>query len=321
MNALGPPSTISPAHRKTAVWGIVLAASACLLAAGCSSPGPSGAGSVAGPAAGAAAPGPDRAAGSGATAHQPGGKLSLTALGPPGQSIIHTAGLTVQDANVETAVSRATSVVAAAGGYVSAEQTALSRDQKTRPMVSIQFKIPAATYQATLTALGSLGTQLSESQQTQDVTQTVADVSSRVVSAHAMIAQLRKLLARTGSVTGLLTIQDQISQEEATLEALQAQQRALASETTYATVSMVIEGPVPPHHHHRQQHHAKKAVAGFLGGLTAGWHALRRVAGVVLTVAGAVLPFTIILALLALGAYVTRRRLTARRKTGTSPAQ
>jgi hypothetical protein len=327
MTALAPPSTISPARRKFAAWAGALTAGTCLLATGCSAgsqtgSSASGAGAAAhGPVNGAAAapalPAPQRAAGSVA----PGGgqarqSLSLTALAPPGQSIIYTAGLTVRAANVQAAVSRATSAVAAAGGYVSAEHTSLSRNRSTRSTVSIQFKIPASSYQATLATLGGLGTRLSQSQRAVDVTQTVADVNSRVTSAHAMIAQLRKLLARAGSVSGLLNVQDQISQEEASLEALQSQQRALAGETTYATVSMVILGPLPAHHRHYQH----KAAAGFLRGLAAGWHALRTTVGVVLTIAGAVLPFAAILALVLAAAYAARRRLS-RRGTGTSPAQ
>jgi hypothetical protein len=265
----------------------------------------------------AAAPALKRA-GRPAPGSQAGGSLSLTALTPPGQSIIYTAGLTVQAANVQATVSRATAAVAGAGGYVSAEHTSLSRNRSTRSTVSIQFKIPVSSYQATLATLSGLGTRLSESQRAQDVTQAVADVSSRVTSAHAMIAQLRTLLARAGSVGGLLNVQDQISQEEASLEALQSQQRALAGETTYATVSMIILGP-PPAHHHRHHHH--KATAGFLGGLAAGWHALRAAVRVVLTVAGAVLPFAVILALVLAAAYAARRRLARRGGTGTSPAQ
>lgn len=333
MTALAPPSTASPArYRRPAAWAGALTAGACLLAAGCSAgnqsassaSGASGArgaavhGPVNGPAAGAvaAAPAALHAAGSSAPGGQAQKSLSLTALAPLGQSIIFTASLTVQDANVEAAVSRAASVVGTAGGYVSAEHTSLSHSRSARSMVNIQFKIPVGSYQATLVTLGGLGTRLSESQQAQDVTQTVADVSSRVASAQATIVQLRKLLARAGSVSGLLSVQDQISQEEASLEALQSQQRALANETTYATVSMVILGPLPAHHH--RHHH--KATAGFLGGLAAGWHALRNVADVVLTVAGALLPFAVILALVLAAAYAARRRL-ARRGTGTTQAQ
>jgi hypothetical protein len=321
MTASAPLSTITPARRKLAAWAGVLTAGTCLLAAGCSasSPSASGASSAAmGSAAVAAAPA--RAALPGAhgpaTGSSAGKSLSLTALAPPGQSVIYTASLTVRAANVQTAVSRAADAVAAAGGYVSAEHTSLSRNRSTRPAVSIEFKIPVASYRATLTTLGGLGTRLSESQRALDVTQTVADVSSRVTSAHAMIAQLRKLLARAGSVSGLLSVQDQISREEASLEALQSQQRALAGETTYATVSMVVLGPPPARH--RPHHH--QATAGFLGGLGAGWHALRKVVSAVLTVAGAVLPFAVILALVLAAAYAARRWL-ARRRAGTSPAQ
>lgn len=325
MTALAPPSTRSPAGRKLAAWAAVLTAGACLLAAGCSAgshPASSASGAIVGhagaPAHGAApaALAPLPSVNGPAKSSHTGESLSLTALAPPGQSIIYTASLTVQDANVQTAVSRAANAVAAAGGYVSAEHTALSRRRSTRPMVSIQFKIPVGSYQATLATLSGLGTRLSESQRAQDVTQTVADVSSRVASAHAMIVQLRKLLARAGSVSGLLSVQDQISQEEASLEALQAQQRAVAGATTYATVSMVILGQPPAHH----RHHHRKATAGFLGGLAAGWHALRTAVSAVLTFAGAVLPFAVILALVLAAAYAARRRL-ARRGTGTSPAQ
>jgi Domain of unknown function (DUF4349) len=320
MTALDPPATVPPARRRRpAAWAGVLAAAACLLAGGCSASRPPASSSPAGTAHAAfapeVAPAPGSAAGGTARARQAGKRLSLTALAAPGQSIIYTAGLTVQAANVQAAVSRATSAVAAAGGYVSAEHTSLSRNRSTGAMVSIQFKIPVGYYRATLGTLGGLGRRLSESQRAQDVTQTVADVTSRVASAHAMISQLRKLLARAGTVSGLLGVQDQISQDEASLEALQAQQRALAGETTYATVSMVIVGPPAAHHRH---HH--KAAAGFVGGLAAGWHALRMVVATALTIAGAALPFAVIAALVAAAAYAARRRL-ARRKTGTSPAQ
>ena len=327
MTALAPLSTIS---RRPATWAGVIAAGVCLLAAGCSAgsqpaasagdTGSSARHAIMGAAAAPAAPLPKSAAhGNAALGSQARkGALRLSALGPLSPSIIYTAGLTVQAPNVETAASRATSVAEAAGGYVSAEHTVLSRKRSVRERVDIQFKVPVGSYPATLTALGALGTKQSETQRAQDVTQTVADVTSRVTSAKATIAQLRKLLARAGTVNGLLSVQNQISQEEASLEALQSQQRALASETTYATVSMVILGPAPVHQHHH--HHHGKAASGFLGGLIAGWHALGRVTVRVLTVAGAVLPFVVILGLVAAGAYAAWRRM-ARRRTRTSPAQ
>jgi hypothetical protein len=304
---------------------VMFIAGAGLLAAGCSSGGVSAGGAAENGtvARGAGAPAVHAAArplaaAPGLAPAGAGRSAGLTA-GPllGGQSVIFTATLTLRAADVQATVARATQLAEAAGGYVSGEHASMTQSRHARAMVSIQFKIPAAVYQTTLGALASLGTKRSETQSAQDVTAAVADVNSRVTSAEAAIVQLRKLLARTGSVGGLLSVQDQINQEEATLEALQSQQRALARETTYATVSMTITGPPPPPVHRRHPH---KAAAGFLSGLTAGWRALRVVVAGLLTIAGAVLPFVIPLGLVALAAVAGRRWLGRRRAAGARPA-
>lgn len=234
---------------------------------------------------------------------------------PGGQSVIFTASLSLRTRNVQATVARATQLAQSAGGYVSGEHARIAQTgQHAVPVVNIQFKVPAAAYQPTLTALGGLGTRRSETQRAQNVTGTVADVNSRVTSAEAAIAQLRKLLTRAGSVGGLLSVQEQINQEEASLEALQSQQRALARATTYATISLTVTRTAPqPAPHHRQR-------AGFLRGLTAGWHALRTAVTWLLTVAGAVLPFLIPAGLVTLAAILGRRWWLGRRRAGASPA-
>jgi hypothetical protein len=231
-----------------------------------------------------------------------------------GQSIIYTASLTVRAADVRAAASRAASLAAAAGGYVSSESTRAGHAHQAGATVFIQLKIPVASYQATLAALAStLGTRLSLSQQAQDVTLTVADVSSRVASAQAAIAALRGLLARAGSVASLLAVQEQINAEEASLEALQSQQRALVHETSYGTVSVLLVSRRPP-----PAGHPVKITGGFTGGLAAGWRALRQLASWLLTGIGAVLPFTVfVIGAVYLG--VRGRRWLARRRAG--PAQ
>jgi Domain of unknown function (DUF4349) len=330
MTAPVPRLTAPLAHRGhgwiAAALPLLLAAGLGLLAAGCSSGGTSAGSTSAG---GAAAPLPERApglhakaAGSGAVASGSGGSSAarnagLTALPlPGGQAVIFTATLSLRAADVQATVARASQLAEAAGGYVSGEHASMTQSRHARPTVSIQFKVPAAVYQSTLGALEGLGTQRSETQQAQDVTGTVADVNSRVASAQAAIAQLRKLLTRTGTVGGLLTVQEQINAEEASLEALQSQQRALARETTYATISMTVTGPLPP----RVHHHPQVGASGFPGGLAAGWRALRVVVTGLLTLAGALLPFAIPLALVALAAVGTRRWLGRRRSARARPA-
>ena len=306
--------------RRAAAWTLLLTVGACLLAAGCSSGRTSANGTSAGSVHAAAAL-PGRAAGApagnAAGSAGSGASTGLTAVPlPGGQSVIFTAALSLRATDIQATVARATQLAQAAGGYVSGEHASMTRSRHARAMISIQFKVPAADYQSTLSALSALGTKTSETQRAQDVTGTVADVNSRVASAQAAIAQLRKLLSRAGTVGGLLAVQEQINQEEAGLEALQSQQRALARETTYATISMTVTGAPPPRVH-RHPHHA---VAGFLGGLAAGWRALLVVVTGLLTAAGAVLPFAIPLGLAALAAVATRRWLSRRRSASARPA-
>jgi Domain of unknown function (DUF4349) len=239
-----------------------------------------------------------------------------TRLAVSSQSIIYTASLTVQAKDVTAAAKRAVAIVTAAGGYTSNEHESLRPGKHALAVVSLQLKFPVAQYPAALGQLSKLGTQTSLTQQAQDVTQQVADVSSRVTSAQAAITQLRALLRRAGSVSSLLSVQDQINAEESSLEALLAQRRALAHETTFATVSLrLVNHPkaAPGKKKQKREH-------GFVAGLSAGWHALRLIVSGLLTGLGAALPFALIAALAGGIVYGSRRRLV-RRKSRPTAAQ
>jgi hypothetical protein len=229
----------------------------------------------------------------------------------PGSDIIYNAELTVRAQNVNSAATRATQITEGVGGYVSSETNSANPDHPSQATATIQLKIPVAAYQATLSELtSSLGTQLSLQQQAQDVTEQVADVNSQVASFEAAIAQLRALLSHAGSVGDLLDVQNQINLEETQLEALEAQQRALSHETTYATVTVTILGPKakPPVHH-------RKAPPSLGGGLTAGWRGLRIAVDWTLAFVGAIAPFAVVAAVVAFVIYWGRRRLFRRRPT------
>jgi hypothetical protein len=297
-----------------AIGGVMLAGGTLL--AGCSATSASSAASaasasgVAAPAAQALAPGaggPGSSAASSATG-QP-ANAGTTARLAPGSDIIYTAQLTVRAANVGSAAARAAQITEGVGGYVSNETTSADPDQPSQAIATVQLKIPVASYQAILGQLaGGLGTQLSLQEQAQDVTQQVADVNSQVASDQAAIVQLRALLSRAGSVGDLLNVQNQINNEESALEAMQAQQRALSHETSYATVTLTILGPKAkpvPHH--------TKAPPSLAGGLGAGWHALKVSLSWTLAFLGAIAPFAAIAAIAGYAIYRARRWMLRRR--------
>jgi hypothetical protein len=246
-------------------------------------------------------------AGNGAVAH--GGSGVTTVRLAPAADIVYTARLTLRAGNVNSAAAEAAQIVDGVGGYVSSETTSADPGHPSQATASVQVKIPVASYAATLSRLTqALGTQLSLQQQAQDVTQQVADVTSQVASDQAAIAQLRALLSHAGSVSQLLSVQNQINVEEANLESMLAQQRALSHETTYATVTVTILGPkakAPVHH--------PKAPPSLAGGFGAGWHALRVTVSWTLAFLGAVAPFAVIVAVAGFVIYRGRRWVLHRR--------
>jgi uncharacterized protein DUF4349 len=272
-------------------------------------------GQAAGPTAAATAPPKAEASGSafGNTGGQ--GGTGTTARLAPASSIIYTAQLTVRAGDVSSAAAQAAQIAGGVGGYVSSETAKVNPDHPSEATASVQLKIPVAAYPATLGQLGHrLGTQLSLQQQAQDVTQQVADVDSQVASDQAAIAQLRALLSHAGSVGELLSVQNQINQEEANLESMQAQQRALSHQTSYATVTLTILGPKA-----KPVLHRPKAPPTLAGGFTAGWHALRVAVSWTLAFLGAIAPFAVVLAAAGYAVYRGRRWL-ARRRPATGPA-
>jgi hypothetical protein len=306
-----------PGHpRLVAATAVVLLVTAAAVA-GCSgSPSSSGSSPAAassaaigtgtnglGAAAGSVAEAPRAAASSGSAA-------DAAKQVPNGQQLIYTAQLTVRAASVGAAASRATSIVRSAGGYVSTENATAGQGQPSQARATVTFKIPVAQYQATLASLsgGGLGTQVSLAQQAQDVTQQVADTSSRVASDEAAISQLRALLKRAGSVDSLLSVQNQIDTQESDLEAMLAQQNALDRETAYATVTLSLLGPKAVVTPAKQQ-----PPPGLVGGLSHGWHAFGLTVSWLLTALGAAAPFLVALIVLGgLGWWV--RRWVGRRR-------
>ena len=103
-------------------------------------------------------------------------------------------------------------------------------------------------------------------------------------------------------------MQNQINDEEAALEAMQAQQRALSHETSYATVTLTILGPKA-----KPVLQRPKAPPSLAGGLGAGWHALRVTASWILAFLGAIAPFAVVLAIAGYAVYRGRRWLIRRR--------
>ncbi|WP_158578554.1 DUF4349 domain-containing protein [Spongiactinospora rosea] len=226
------------------------------------------------------------------------------------RAIIYVSEMGVKVKDVPAASEKAKQIVTAAQGHLSKEESDSfgKRDASAR----LEFKVPPPAYPGVLARLGKeLGDRESLRQGTEDVTEEVADVESRLKSSKSALESLRALLKRADTIGEVLQVEREINEREADLESLQARQKSLAERTGMGTITLNLFGPSA----------APKRTddsSGFAAGLRSGWHGLVDFAKVVLTVVGVLVPWLILIVPLTAGlVYLVRR---GRRRRTPPPA-
>ncbi|WP_433362080.1 DUF4349 domain-containing protein [Streptosporangium sp. CA-115845] len=235
---------------------------------------------------------------------------------PQNRAIIYTAEMRIKARDVTAAADSARRIVTGVGGYLAMEKSdAYSGGEDSAMLV---FKIPPGNYPGTLDRLGrELGTRESLQQNTEDVTEEVADVESRLKSAKAALDSLRTLLKKANTIGEVLKVEREVSNRESELESLQARQKTLASQTSMATLTLNLIGPAKVI---KKKEKKKEEPAGFLGGLKAGWNAFVVAVRLGLTLLGVLLPWLIVIVpAWLLTAFLLRRRRKGDRSLTPGP--
>lgn len=301
-----PAATTRPRRRLLAALSVVGA----LAVAGCSGAGsPSsddaGTGSD-GAAASFAAGGAKAAQDQDFSAPEAAGKGLLPANLQTARAVIKRASLTVRTTQVAPALARAEAIVAGVGGFVAEERTEANRAGNAR-FSTLSIRVPVGDYPTVLSQLSRLGTLVQQSRNESDVTAEVVDVDSRVASAEASIKRIRLLLDRAQDLGDVISLESELATRQADLEALEAQRAYYADQTTLATIDLTLvspeDGPPP----------APEDDAGFLGGLSAGWHALLALLSGLATGLGALLPFALLALLIGVPLWLLWKSLRQRR--------
>ncbi|MGZ4466787.1 MAG: DUF4349 domain-containing protein, partial [Nocardioides sp.] len=154
-----------------------------------------------------------------------------------GRSVIRTAALTVRVDDVLASSARASTLAAAASGFVAGEQTQAAPDHPGKAEAVLTLRVPAARLPQLMTQLRGLGTLLAETQNAEDVTGQVIDVKARISAQRASVARIQALLARATTVGQVVQIEGELTSRQAALESLEGQAAALADQTSLATVT------------------------------------------------------------------------------------
>lgn len=268
-----------------------------VLLAGCGAGGDSAGSTAARPAADAGA-GAKQAPAGGTEAQSAVDKAAKPVAVP--RSLIRTAELVVRVEDVKKSATAAEQLVEDAGGEVSDEQVDL---QSPHPAASLKLRVPPTRLGTTLSRLSALGKEESRRLGTDDVTDQVVDLDSRLATQRSSVARVRALLERAGSLTDVVRIEAELSRREADLESLQARVRALSGQVAMSEITLQLTSE-----------EAKPKVAttvGFSSGLHGGWRAFTAAARVTAATVGALLPFLPLLAVAVWGALWWRRRVAA----------
>lgn len=225
-------------------------------------------------------------------------------------AIIATGQVSLEAKDVDDARAAVRRVIDAQQGTVAEQETATGDDGKASSL-RIVIKVPADRFDAATAALEKVGTLLDSTSNTEDVSAEVVDTDARVSAQRRSVARIEALLSRANSIGEVVSIEAQLSQRQADLDALVSQQRYLATQTAMSTITVEVQRTG------RDSGRADDDRDGFLGGLASGWDAFVDGAAGAATAVGFLLPWAVLLGVLTTPLWLLRRR---RRGAGAAAA-
>lgn len=181
------------------------------------------------------------------------------------------------------------------------EQETTTGDEGEVDTARIVVRVPSKEYADATTELEKVATLTDSTSSAEDVGAEIVDVAARVRSQRKSVARIEALLARAKDLSEIVSIETQLANRQADLDALLSRQKYLADQTSFSTITVHIEQAVEPGK-------KKDTDAGFLGGLDEGWDAFVGALVGALTVLGFLLPWLGLLALVLFPVWLVVRR-------------
>lgn len=227
------------------------------------------------------------------------------------QKVISNGAVRLRSDDVAKTLFDVRAVVDTYAGEVEANET--ETDDDGDPLrARLTLRIPTERFDEAVQDLEGVAVLVSSSSNTKDVTTEVLDRDIRVQVQRRSIERISLLLEQATSIRDIVAIEAQLSQRQADLAVLEKEQRYLADQTAMATVNVSIERTRAD----RKPPSEKDDDDGFFAGLSAGWDGLKTFGTGLATVLGALLPWLVVAAVVAVPTLPLLRR---HRRRGAAP--
>lgn len=185
-------------------------------------------------------------------------------------------------------------------GTLSEQETYTDSDGEAES-ARLVLRVPVAAFDTVVTELETVAELSATTTTTEDVTSQLSDTTVRIAAQRASLERIRALLARATTIGEIVDIEAQLTQRQADLDSLLQREAHLSDQSSFSTITVHLfrDGEAEPREDER---------GGFLGGLSAGWGALQEFGSGVALVAGALLPWLPVIALLLAPLWWAARR-------------
>jgi hypothetical protein len=220
------------------------------------------------------------------------------------RQVIRTGYVSMQVEDVTKSAFDVHALITKRNGIIASEDAQSNGDMT---YATITAQIPAAQLDAFIADVSALGSVTSVNINAQDVTTQVVDLDARIKALQTSIDRLTQLLAEASRIEDLLAIETQLAQRQAELDALTAQRTWLGDQVAMSTITVSLT-PITEL--------TDVDAPGFLSGLQSGWAAFVSLIMVAVTAVGFLLPFVLVLAVVAIPVAIVIVRQARRHRRG-----
>ena len=178
----------------------------------------------------------------GAAPMPPSDEFSTTLPDNAERMIVRTAQLELSVKDPTAAADSISDLAAKLGGFVaSANLHTETYDEGTTTYGSITIRTPAKNYDDAIQQLRSIGTVLSYSSQTQDVSKEYVDLSARLRNLQAAEKRLQEIMAQAKTTKDVLAVYHELNQVQGEIEQIKGRTEYLKHSVALATITVQLE--------------------------------------------------------------------------------